>query len=387
MGEFTKRIGESLKPILQNLKESVKETAKNLYQSAKSRVSDAVSGAKETVTGAYESVKSKVGGAYKSTKSAVSSAVAPIRAAVKEKGFGGAMKDLGKSLFSKAKGGIKTGLNWTKDKGKAGLKWVGEKGSDLAKGGLNALKNIKGSVLGASEFIAQYGRAAWEMVSNPKILMSELKAYIPKVGKNFVKIFKGSAGIGTVLDAIFGFLDYQDLLDQGASKEEIYKFLGRAVPESIGGIVGGSLAAALVSAPTAAGIPTVLLSGLAYAGGDMIGRWLTGNLAEALGAESFGKSIADAFGLQESILESDQRGKGIEPSLPVKNGNQEIQAEDFTIRTHPKDTLLMAGGTKFGEETNQILKQLLEAVSKGGNIYMDGNKVGQTLVLSSYKSS
>ena len=32
--------------------------------------------------------------------------------------------------------------------------------------------------------------------------------------------------------------------------------------------------------------------------------------------------------------------------------------EDFTIRAHPKDTLVMAGGTKFGDDTNKLLKEL-----------------------------
>ncbi len=62
-------------------------------------------------------------------------------------------------------------------------------------------------------------------------------------------------------------------------------------------------------------------------------------------------------------------------------------ANDFTIRTNPKDTLVMAGGTQFGEETNTLLKELISAVKSGGDVYMDGNKVGQSLVLSTYKST
>lgn len=64
-----------------------------------------------------------------------------------------------------------------------------------------------------------------------------------------------------------------------------------------------------------------------------------------------------------------------------------INVNDFQIKTHPKDTLVMAGGTKFGEETNALLKELITAVKAGGNVYMDGNKVGQALVLSTTKFS
>lgn len=67
--------------------------------------------------------------------------------------------------------------------------------------------------------------------------------------------------------------------------------------------------------------------------------------------------------------------------VKIKPGGQESLG-DFTIRSHPQDSLVMAGGTKFGEETNALLKELIAAVNKGGNVYMDGNKVGQSLMLS-----
>lgn len=64
-----------------------------------------------------------------------------------------------------------------------------------------------------------------------------------------------------------------------------------------------------------------------------------------------------------------------------------IDVNDFQINTHPKDTLVMAGGTKFGDETNTLLKDLIAAVNKGGNVYLNGNTVGQAMTLSTYKSS
>jgi len=63
-----------------------------------------------------------------------------------------------------------------------------------------------------------------------------------------------------------------------------------------------------------------------------------------------------------------------------------INVNDFTIKTNPKDTLVMAGGTKFGNETNSLLKRLISAVEKGATINLEGRKVGETLVMSSYKS-
>ena len=64
----------------------------------------------------------------------------------------------------------------------------------------------------------------------------------------------------------------------------------------------------------------------------------------------------------------------------------EIFANDFTIRSNPKDTLVMAGGTRFGEETNTLLKELIAAVKEGGDVFIDGNKAGMALNLGAYRS-
>lgn len=69
---------------------------------------------------------------------------------------------------------------------------------------------------------------------------------------------------------------------------------------------------------------------------------------------------------------------------------ESIQLDDFIIKSHPKDTFVMAGGTKLGQDsqkTNQLLERLISAVERGGNVYIDGNKAGRALVLASHKLS
>ena len=59
-----------------------------------------------------------------------------------------------------------------------------------------------------------------------------------------------------------------------------------------------------------------------------------------------------------------------------------INAEDFTIKTHPKDTLVMAGGTKLGGGSNsndEVVSLLRELVNRNGDVYLDGQKVGNAL--------
>jgi len=47
----------------------------------------------------------------------------------------------------------------------------------------------------------------------------------------------------------------------------------------------------------------------------------------------------------------------------------------------------MAGGTKFGDETNALLKELISSMKSGGNIYIDSTKVGTALGLATYNSN
>ena len=60
---------------------------------------------------------------------------------------------------------------------------------------------------------------------------------------------------------------------------------------------------------------------------------------------------------------------------------------DFTLKPLGEDTITMAGGTKLGGNVEKLLEQLISIVSDGGDVYLDGAKVGQTLVLNSKLSN
>ncbi len=66
---------------------------------------------------------------------------------------------------------------------------------------------------------------------------------------------------------------------------------------------------------------------------------------------------------------------------------KEAVVKDFTLKPLGKDTITMAGGTKLGGNVEKLLEQLISIVSTGGNVYLDGSKVGETLVLSSKLST
>jgi len=68
----------------------------------------------------------------------------------------------------------------------------------------------------------------------------------------------------------------------------------------------------------------------------------------------------------------------------AQNPDSSISVNDFTIKTHPKDSLVMAGGTQLGGGSGKVeslLERLVSAVEKGGDVYIDGNKAGRAMVL------
>lgn len=60
---------------------------------------------------------------------------------------------------------------------------------------------------------------------------------------------------------------------------------------------------------------------------------------------------------------------------------------DFTLKPLGEDTLTMAGGTKLGGNVEKLLEELIRIVGSGGDVYLDGAKVGETLVLNSKLSN
>lgn len=105
---------------------------------------------------------------------------------------------------------------------------------------------------------------------------------------------------------------------------------------------------------------------------------ITNGLTEIVNALESGQNLF-------SVLLTGARSK--EDIAKMKNQRYEggttwndLVVDDFVIKTHPKDTLVMAGGTKLGnndeliktqQETNMLLKQLL---AKDTNLYVDYNK-------------
>jgi hypothetical protein len=196
---------------------------------------------------------------------------------------------------------------------------------------------------------------------------SPLKAITGKLGSSASKLLKVPV-ISSLLEGIFANQDINQAISEGGNLNDIYKKIGIRGGEAIGGVggtvIGGVLGSALGPVGTvAAGIL-----------GDMAGRWVGGKLVDVLGPEGFGKAISSALGKDDQIKEG------------VKGGT--IKAKDYVISTLPEDTVVGAGGTKLGrtDEMVTLLKDLISAVKAGGNIYIDGTKIGTAMAVGTYKT-
>jgi hypothetical protein len=97
----------------------------------------------------------------------------------------------------------------------------------------------------------------------------------------------------------------------------------------------------------------------------------------------------DEYYDQQARLRQNDASKGTKRAAgnyQIKQlSNQAFDVNDFTIRSNPKDTLVMAGGTKFGDETNKLLKSMLGELKKSSVLNIDSNGVMQKFVETNYK--
>ena len=118
------------------------------------------------------------------------------------------------------------------------------------------------------------------------------------------------------------------------------------------------------------------------------------NLVEkaSLNKGAFGLTSDFAFATNAGIEEARVKLRELESQISPNRKN--VNANDFTISTYPKDTIKVAGGTKLGGNVEDLLKiliesnnELVDAVKEGGDVYVDGNKTGMALALGSYRGN
>ena len=273
-----------------------------------------------------------------------------LLAGIKFANFMGLGKSLGGMMGGSGAGGV--------------AKQLSEKQIAAGFGGKAAKEALKTGGMGAAQTAVGGGGGIFGKIGG--MFGSPLKALTGKLGSSASKLLKVPV-ISSLLEGVFANQDINQAITEGGNLNDIYKKIGIRGGEAIGGvggtIIGGVLGSALGPVGTvAAGIL-----------GDMAGRWVGGKLVDVLGPEGFGKAISSALGKDDQIKEG------------IKGGT--IEAKDYVIKTLPEDTIVGAGGTKLGrtDEMVSLLQELITAVKSGGNIYLDGTKVGTAMNVSTYK--
>jgi len=186
-----------------------------------------------------------------------------------------------------------------------------------------------------------------------------------------------------------------------------------ATMNATGKTVSGAAAQSAVKAGTATATKTAGKTAAKAAtkiGGKALGKSLLKKIpiVGALAGIGFGLSrlaegdVLGAVGEVTSGLASTIPGLGTVASIGIdtalaardisRETSNEIEAEDFTIKTHPKDEIVVAGGTNLSGGSNQemvsLLKELVSAAKQGQNVTVaiDGTNVFKAMNTSKYMS-
>jgi hypothetical protein len=199
------------------------------------------------------------------------------------------------------------------------------------------------------------------------------------IGKMLGKFFKSSKamvggilkripGIGPLIDLILMGNDIDSIISQGGydSKPQMESDIGKTIIGSGLGMLGGGLAASVISAPSALGIPTALMAPLAYTGGDMLGRLIGESISDYIGGPQLGKLVVDNFA-------SEGEAKKMATGGIVTKATNAIVGEAGSEAVIPLN------------EFYRKIDELIAVVKQGGNIYLDGKKVGTAMAMGSYR--
>jgi predicted DNA-binding protein (UPF0251 family) len=208
---------------------------------------------------------------------------------------------------------------------------------------------------------------------------------ISRASKGIKGLMKSSKGLSTVTKNAGKLSTKQIAAGFGgkAAKDALLKKGGGAAGKSLSK-QAGKLGAKAVGKSLLKKIPILgALAGVGFAisrasQGDWLGA--AGELASGVASTIPGLGTAASVAIDAGLAARD-----ISQASSRSAGSMEV--DDFTIKSNPKDTITMAGGTKLGGNVEALLEELISLVKSGGNVYLDGSKVGEALVLSSRLST
>ena len=259
-----------------------------------------------------------------------------------------------------------------------------------ADAGINAASNIKPPKPQGTSTLGKMWKGAKNLTSSVgKKMISPAVQFSEYLSKNiksiFPKVLKGSKGFlkgaitkvpiaGPLMETLFAGYDINQLAkDKGLTKDELSSEIGKTLISSGLGVLMGSLAVGGVSSLQAIGIPGWLAAPMAYTGGDMVGRMLGNAIADHVGGPALGRGIIDLFGLGGGGASSN--AGGMETPKEMATGG---------IVTGATNAIVGEAGAEAVIPLNAFyakIDELITAVKSGGDVYIDGAKVGKSMVM------
>jgi hypothetical protein len=170
--------------------------------------------------------------------------------------------------------------------------------------------------------------------------------------------------------------------------KSVAKAGGKSVAKQAGKIGAKALGKSILKKIPGVGLLAGIGFGLQRAlAGDFAGAALelASGAASTIPGIGTGLSIAADAALVARDISRANKLNDLQQTVDAPAGTQEIPVSDFVIKPLQKDTISMAGGTKLGGNVEALLETLIQEVRNGGDVIMDGRKVGTTLSLASYK--
>ena len=284
---------------------------------------------------------------------------------------------------------------------------LGKFGGAIKKGMSSIWKGVKGMASKAGGFFSNLWKGAKSLVgkaaSGAKSLggkaLGGIKAAGGAIGNVAGKAWSGIKSGASKVGKFVGGLNPIKALKDGLLKNA-GKWIGKALKG--GGLIGallnvGSIASILGSKDT----PMNKAKALIPAGAGIIGSTLGSIIGSILPGPGTvlggiaGGLLGDFIGSMPSVQ------KALAPPIAKALGGDDVAA-DFVmqggkVQKFRKDDIVLGGTNPFGAgkggagggggdpKVVMLLERLISAVERGGNVYIDGQKVGRALTLSNYR--
>ena len=354
IGDLAKSAWSTIK----NVGGTVIKSATNLAKNAASKISSLASGAAETLKSVGSSILNKAKDIGKTAVDSIKSAGSSIWGSIKS-GFskltgGGATAAKGATKAAttaaastkptKAKGFLSKAWSW----GTSKVKSAGSAIKSGVKKGVSAVGGAASKAWTGAKSVAKKGLTMVKKVAskvNPMQLIAKAKgAFKGSLGKILKTVVKVPV-IGTLLEGVFATMKVKDIMaNKEMSPKDKQEAVGRVVMRSIGGTLGGVIAASLAQLANVAPGLGLVIGPLAYLGGDWLGR----KAADWIGGfdgvdEKMGEVTGNVFGLDYA-----EGAKAKEPEVKPAETKVDVPKPEGDTKSDLGEALKGESGTGAG---------------------------------------